>query len=125
MPRTMLTGTLDEQCAFLMDLAQQKVAAGNYTGAVHALKEIQKHAPDYPGLSEWMAKAQVGKREQRVLVFSGFGGAILAVFIGTMVGVPNDLWLLGIALAWVLVGYLVGAAVTGKRPGKSVSEHGR
>jgi hypothetical protein len=111
----MLTGTLEEQCAFLMDLSQQKMAAGNFTGALHALKEIQKHAPEYPGLAEAMARAQAGKREQRTLVLSGFGGAVVAVFLGTWLDVPNDLWLLGLALIGAVGGYLIGAAIVGRR----------
>jgi hypothetical protein len=47
MPKQVLTGTLDEQCEFLYSLAQEKIGQGNYTGAVHVLKEIVKHKPDY------------------------------------------------------------------------------
>ncbi len=38
MPKQMLSGTLDEQCAFLYDLGRQKMEQGNYTGAIHAFR---------------------------------------------------------------------------------------
>ncbi|HMN31708.1 MAG TPA: hypothetical protein PKE45_26400, partial [Caldilineaceae bacterium] len=47
MPKQLLTGTLEEQCEFLYTMAVEKMAQGNYTGAVHALKEVVKHAPDF------------------------------------------------------------------------------
>lgn len=126
MPKKLLTGTLDEQCAFLMDLAQQKAAVGNYTGALHALKEIRKHAPEYPGLEDASARAQQGKREQRTLIFAGFAGAIVFVFVGTWRGVPNDLWFLGLALAGAVAGYLVGLTFVNRKPteaGRSEAGH--
>lgn len=115
MPKKLLTGTLDEQCAFLYGLAQEKMAAGNYTGAIHALKEILKYNPDYAGAAELMAKARAGKREITVLLWFSFGGAIVAVFLGTLWGMPNDIWFLGAALAGAVVGFLIGNALTARR----------
>jgi hypothetical protein len=114
MPKQMLTGTLDEQCAFLYGLAREKMAAGNYTGAIHALKEILKYAPDYPGAGELMATARRAKREQSTLVWISFAGAVVAVFFGTWRGVPNDLWFLGLAVGGGLVGYLLGLVFVGR-----------
>jgi hypothetical protein len=119
----MLSGTLDEQCAFLYNLAQEKVEAGNYTGAVHALKEIQKYAPTYPGAAELMARALAGKREQRKLVLSGFGGAVIAIFVGTWWGVPNDLWFLGMAIAGAVIGYLIATAAASSRKQRNPASH--
>lgn len=124
MPKTLLTGTLDEQCVFLMDLAQQKMSSGNYTGAVHALREIQKYAPDYPGLKELLVRAERGKKEQRVLLFAGFAGAIIAVFAGTWWGVPNDIWFLGLAVGGALIGYLTGLALVGRKSARSSTASG-
>jgi hypothetical protein len=113
MPKKMLTGTLEEQCAFLYKLAQEKMEAGNFTGALHALKEIEKHAPDYPGSAELLAQAKSGKREQSLLIWCGFAGAIGLIFFGTLWNVPNDLWFLGLALSGAVLGYLLGRAILG------------
>ena len=111
MPRQMLTGTLEEQCAFLFNLAQEKIAASNFTGAIHALKEIAKYAPEYPGMAALLEEAKKGKREQALLVWFGFGGAILGIFVGTWREVSSDWWFLGLALAGAVIGYLFGIAI--------------
>lgn len=111
MPKTLLTGTLEEQCAFLFNLAQEKVAVGNYSGSSHALREVLKHQPDYPGAATLMETVRKGKREQNTMLWLVFGGAILFVFIGTARGVPNDLWFLGLALVGAVVGFLIGNAI--------------
>ena len=118
MPKTMLTGTLEEQCAFLYNVAQEKMAAGNFTGAIHALKEILAHAPAYPGAQALMAQAKTRKREQGLLLWAAFGGAIVAIFFGTLWELPNDLWLLLLALGGAGVGFLVANAIAmlRKRP---------
>jgi predicted Zn-dependent protease len=107
MPKTILTGTLDEQCTFLFNLAQEKMAAGNNTGAIHALKEILKYAPDFPGAQELMAEAKAAKREQATIVWLSMGGAIVAIFAGTLLGLPNDLWLLALAAVGWVGAYLI------------------
>ncbi len=112
MPKTLLTGTLEEQCAFLYNVALEKMAAGNFTGAIHALKEILRHAPDYPGAQALMAQAKRRKREQGLLLWGSFAGAIVAIFFGTLWELPNDLWLLVLALAGAGVGFLVGNGIS-------------
>ena len=111
MPKKLLTGTLEEQCAFLYTVALEKMAAGNYTGAIHALKEILNYAPAYAGAQELMAQAQRRKREQGLLLWGSFAGAVIAIFFGTIWQLPNDLWLLVLALAGAGVGFLVGNGV--------------
>lgn len=120
MPRQMLTGTLDEQCAFLFNLAKEKMAASNFTGAIHALKEIGKYAPDYPGMAELLEQARKAKREQALLVWFGFIGAMIGVFVGRWRGVPNDLWFLGLALAGAVIGYLLGIGIVRMLKGRGV-----
>ncbi len=111
MPKKLLTGTLEEQCAFLFTVAQEKMAAGNFTGAIHALKEILKHAPAYPGAQALMAQARRRKREQGLLLWGSFAGAIVAIFFGTLGQLPNDVWLLALALAGAGAGFLVSNGV--------------
>jgi hypothetical protein len=50
MPQELLTGSLKEQCDFLYEMAVDKMAHGNFTGAAHILGEIVRYAPDYFGL---------------------------------------------------------------------------
>lgn len=111
MPKTLLTGTLEEQCAFLYNLAQEKAAVGNYEGAKHALKEILKHAPEYPGAAELMAEVRKGKREQNLMLAFVFGFAVLAVAVGTVKQVPNDWWFIGLIVAGGVAGFLVGNTI--------------
>lgn len=106
--KKLLTGTLEEQCSFLYQLAEQKMASGNYTGAAYALKEIVKYRPEFRDAARLLKIARAEKRKQRNRIVVSLLGAIVAIAIGSAIGLPNDLWLFGIAFAGLLVGY--GAA---------------
>lgn len=122
MPKQLLSGTLDEQCAFLYDLAQQKMAQGNFTGAAHALEEIVKHAPDYRDAARLLGDVKRRKREQALLVLISFAGASLFIAAGTLWEVPNDLWFLGLAVTGALLGFLIGSALFSRRSRRSAGE---
>lgn len=104
-----LSGTLEEQCEFLYQLAQEKAAQGNYTGAVHVLKEIVKHVPDYKDAPNLLHDLQKKKAEQRNLLLMGLLGAALFTGIGTLIQVPNDLIFILLAIIGAVVGYIVGS----------------
>lgn len=108
MPKQLLTGTLDEQCQVLYDMALEKMEQGNYTGAVYALKEIVKHNPKFRDAELVLEVAKRRKSQQTLLLWSAVLGAAAFIGIGSMLNVPNDLifWLL--AIVGGLVGYLVG-----------------
>jgi len=108
MPKQVLTGTLEEQCEFLYTLAQEKIEQGNYTGAVHVLQEIIKHKPDYRDVAQLLTETKARKSEQTFLLLMAVAGAVVAVAIGGVIGVPNDLIFLFILIFGALVGYGVG-----------------
>lgn len=105
MPKQKLTGSLEEQCEFLYQLAQEKMAQGNYTGAVHALEEIVTHAPTFRDAAGLLQAAKHKKAEQRRLLFAAVGGAALFIAVGTMVQLPNDWWFLLFAVVGAFVGF--------------------
>ena len=107
MPKQKLTGTLEEQCEFLYQLAQEKMSQGNYTGAVHALEEIVTHAPAFRDVAALLQAAKGKKSEQRRLLFSAMGGAALFIAVGTVLQLPND-WLF---LLFAVVGAFVGFGI--------------
>jgi len=109
-----LTGTLEEQCSFLYQLAQEKMASGNYTGAVYALKEIIKYQPDYGDAAQLLENARQHKKAQTFRLLISLAGAILFVGIGSTAGLHNDLWLLVLGFAGLLVGYVVANLVRGQ-----------
>lgn len=111
MPKQLLTGTLEEQCAFLYDLAQEKMSQGNYTGAVHALKEIVKYAPDFRDAADMLNEAKRRKREQGILILVSLASATLFVGIGSLMEIGNDLWFLGLAMVGAIVGFLIANMV--------------
>jgi len=115
MQRKELTGTLEEQCEFLYELAQEKMADGNYTGAAHALKEIVKHAPDYRDAVTLLENVEERKKEQRSLLLSGLLGAALFVGVGTLLQLRNELLFLLLAFAGLLVGYVVANVLVARR----------
>ena len=119
MPRQMLSGSLDEQCEFLYDLGVEKLAQGNYTGAVHAFREIVKHAPEFRNTSELLATAQQRKSEQRFLVVSAIIGGAAMVAVGSALQFRNDLYLLIFALIGTLLGYFVGVLLNHRRLSRS------
>lgn len=105
MPREQLTGTLDEQCDFLYELALDKMKDGNYTGAFHALKEVVAHRPDDSAAVEALSLAKFKKAEQRNLLTWSISGGIVFLGIGTWLGIGNDLLFIGLTVIGVLVGY--------------------
>ncbi|MBO9391531.1 hypothetical protein [Caldilinea sp.] len=108
MPSQKLTGTLEEQCEFLYNLALEKMSQGNYTGAIHALKEIVKYKPDYRDAAQLLAEAKERKSEQTFLLLMAVLGASVAVAIGGAMDVPNDFIFLIIVIIGALIGYAVG-----------------
>ena len=108
MPKQLLTGTLEEQCDFLYAMAQEKMSAGNYTGAYHALKEVVKHAPDRKEAVALLAVARQRKSEQSRLLLISLAGAILFIVIGSAARLSGDIWLLALGFVGLLVGYGVG-----------------
>ncbi|MYC94666.1 MAG: hypothetical protein F4X14_06820 [Caldilineaceae bacterium SB0661_bin_32] len=114
MARKQLTGTLEEQCGFLYQLAQEKMASGNYTGAVYALKEIIKYKPDYGDAALLLEKARQHKKAQTFRLVVSLVGASIFVGIGSGAGLDNDLWLFAFAFAGLLVGYVVANLVRGQ-----------
>lgn len=115
MQKKQLSGTLEEQCEFLYELAQQKIAEGNYTGAVHVLDEIVKHVPDYRDAADLLQQTQQRKAEQRKLLWAGLAGGVIFVGIGTLLQLPNDLLFILLAIVGVLVGYGVANAFRSSR----------
>ncbi len=108
MSKQLLTGTLDEQCDYLIQVAQEKMNEGNFTGAYHALKEVVKHAPDRAEAVVLMAFAKERKSEQTRLLVLSLIGAIIFVGIGSVAGLSSDLWLLALGFVGLLVGYGIG-----------------
>jgi hypothetical protein len=108
MPKQILSGTLEEQCEFLYQLAQEKMTQGNYTGATHALQEIVKHAPTFRDAAALLDEAKQKKAEQRSLLFSAMGGAALFIALGTILQLPNDWLFLTFAIVGALLGFAIG-----------------
>lgn len=115
MPKQMLTGSLDEQCAFLYDLAVKKMGEGNYTGAAHALKEIVKYNPGYRDAAQLLADTKRRRSLHGWLLGTSIVGAALGVALGTMMQAGNDLILLALALIGALAGFLIGNVLYGLR----------
>ncbi len=115
MPKQLLSGSLDEQCEFLYNLALDKMEQGNYTGAVHAFQEIVKHNPDFRDAEARLVEAKARKAQQNQLLWFAFGGAAIFVLIGTMIQVGNDLIFLVIAAVGGLLGFMLGNLVQSLR----------
>lgn len=115
MPKEMLTGTLDEQCAFLYDLGREKMENGNYVGAIHAFGEIVKYAPDFRDTMELLEESRRRKAEQRFLIVGAIMGGVAMVAVGSALNLRNDLLLLIFALVGTLVGYVLAVVVNSRR----------
>lgn len=102
-----LTGTLEEQCEKLYDIAVEKMGQGNYTGAYHALKDVAKHKPDFRDVEQLYAEAKAKKSEQRLLLLTSIAGAMLFVWLGSQLRIANDFVFIAVALVGALVGYIV------------------
>lgn len=119
MPKEMLTGTLEEQCAFLYDLGREKMETGNYVGAIHAFGEIVKYAPDFRDTAELLETSRRRKAEQRFLIVGAIMGGVAMIAVGSALNLRNDLFLLALALVGTLVGYVLAIVVNGRRQGDS------
>lgn len=108
MRKEQLTGTLEEQCAFLYQLAQEKMTQGNYAGAYHALKEILKHVPEHADAAALLRYVEYKKKEQRQLLLIGLLGGVLFVGLGTFFQLSNDLIFILLAIVGIVVGFLLG-----------------
>ncbi len=106
MTKKMLEGTLDEQCAFLYDLALSKMKTGNYTGALYALKEVARHRPNYRDVSSLLVHLQKRKRDQRRLILVGLCSGILLATLTLAAGVTNDLLVVGAGVLGLVGGYV-------------------
>lgn len=100
-----LQGTIEEQCAFLYDLAQDKMKAGNFAGALYALKEVARHKPDYRDVQTLLPQLRQRKAEQRRLILIGLGSGIAFASGALAAGVDNDLWVMACGLAGLVCGY--------------------
>ena len=120
MPKEYLTGSLDEQCDFLYDMAIEKMQQGNFTGAAHALKEIVKYRPDFKDAQTLLAAAKRRKTEQRWLLIISLIGLTGGVYVGSTRGAANDLWLLLYAGIGLLIGYAIGNVLNSLRRGRGV-----
>ena len=105
MPKELLSGSLEEQCDFLYDLAVTKMGEGNYTGAAHLLKDIVEHSPDYRDAAHLLAGVKARKSEQRTLLLCALLGLTLGIGVGTKFQVRNDLWMLLLAGVGAVIGY--------------------
>jgi hypothetical protein len=108
MPKQVLSGTVDEQCLFLYDLAKTKMAEGNYTGAVHALREVVKHRPKFRDAAALLTEAKQKKNEHRNLALMGFAGAVVFIGLGRLFEAPSDWVFLALAVIGAVVGFLLG-----------------
>lgn len=115
MPKELLSGTLDEQCDFLYELALDKMKDGNYTGAFHALKEVVNHRPDDSAAVEALAMAKFKKAEQRNLLLWSISGGVVFSGIGTWLELPNDFLFIGLVVVGVLLGYLLANLINSYR----------
>ncbi len=106
MAKQLLEGTLEEQCAFLYDLALSKMEDGNYTGALYALREVAKYRPEYRDVPVLLVQLKARKREQRRLILVGLGAGVLAAVGARMAGVTHDLLLIGAGALGLVSGYL-------------------
>ncbi len=121
MPKQTLTGTLEEQCEFLYQMAQDKMAQGNYTGAVYALKEIVKHLPTFRDAAALLNEAKQKKSEQQRMLFFVIGGAAVAIGLGTVLRLPNDWLFLLFAVAGAFVGFGIGNFFELRKRAKAVT----
>ena len=115
MAKQTLSGSLEEQCEFLYDLAVEKMGDGNYTGAVHALKEIVKYAPDYRDSAELLVEAKQRKTAQTSLIVCALVGSAVFIGIGTLMQVQSDFVFLLLALTGGLAGYAGGNVINSMR----------
>ncbi|MDI9548057.1 MAG: hypothetical protein QM346_10715 [Chloroflexota bacterium] len=120
MPKQMLSGTLDEQCEFLYNLALDKMEQGSYTGAIRALQEIVRYAPDYRDAAQLLQESRARKAESRWLIVFAFLGGIVMIGVGTLFQASNDAAFLALALAGAGLGYLAGIGINRRRRGPRV-----
>jgi len=115
MPKEYLTGSLEEQCDFLYDMAIEKMQQGNFIGAAHVLKEVVKYQPDFKDAQALLAIAKQRRSEQRWLLIISLIGLAGGVFVGSVRSVANDFWLLLYAGVGLLVGYAIGNVLNSLR----------
>jgi hypothetical protein len=116
MARQELQGTLEEQCEFLYGLAVEKMQAGNFSGAVYALKELHRHNPGYRDVARLLTEVKIRKTRQRNLMLAGLAGGALSASIAHLLGVTADLWLIAAAAAGLVGTYALATMLRRRFP---------
>ncbi|MDE0672097.1 MAG: hypothetical protein OXH72_10190 [Caldilineaceae bacterium] len=116
MARQELQGTLEEQCEFLYGLAVEKMQAGNFSGAVYALKELHRHNPGYRDVARLLAEVKIRKTRQRNLILTGLAGGTLSASMAHLLGVASDLWLIAAAAAGLVCTYVLATVFRRRLP---------
>ncbi len=111
MPKQQLSGTLDEQLATLYEMAQQRLAEGKYSGAVHFAKQIIKADPNYRDIQEILRKAQRAKSEQTWTLVASLVMAMLAIAFARPLGFSKDWQMLILGFFGLLIGFLLTTAL--------------
>jgi hypothetical protein len=106
--KQLLTGTLDEQCEFLYNMAIEKMEVGNYTGAVYALREVVAHNPGFKDATALLAFVEERKFDQTFLLASAGIGAVVGVALYSWLQPGNDLLLWVYGLGGLFGGYGLG-----------------
>ena len=106
--KQLLTGTLDEQCEFLYNMAIEKMEVGNYTGAVYALREVVAHNPGFKDATALLAFVEERKFDQTFLLASAGIGVVAGVALYSWLQPGNDLLLWVYGLGGLFSGYGLG-----------------
>lgn len=99
---------LDEKVEMAYQKAQEYLGKGSYARALKVLRQIERLRPGYKDLATLIPQAEEGRRVQNFVQWVAILIGSLAFLIGWFLGVRNDLALLAIGAAGILVGIVVG-----------------
>lgn len=115
MARKMLQGSLESQCAFLYDLALDKMKTGNFAGALYALQEVARHNPEYRDVAALVEELRHRKAEQRRLILIGLASGVLFAGVALALGVTHDLIVILAGAVGLACGYIGYTALQSRR----------
>lgn len=100
--------SLDEKVEMAYQKAQEYLGKGSYARALKVLRQIERLRPGYKDLATLIPQAEEGRRVQNFVQWVAILIGSLAFLIGWFLGVRNDLALLAIGAAGILIGVVVG-----------------
>ncbi len=119
------TTALDGRIEEAYQRAQEYLGKGSYARALKLLRQIDRLRPGYGEVATLIPQAEEGKRAQTFVQWTAVLVGMFALIAAWFLGLRNDLALLAVGAAGIVVGVFVGNVVYAARAERHSRSDGR